>query len=115
MTIYGAVVDEEGNILTPPTVLATTPEHARYPWLLPLGDRVLVVFSDDRDGNEGYELYAKMMTASLEAASNDLRITTHRGTASIRWRRLDPRETLEWCSEMIGRLSSTRSSRAYRA
>lgn len=78
-TIYGAVIDEAGNVLTPATPLATTPKHARYPWLMPLGDRVLVVFSDDRDGNEGYELYAKMLTASLEPASGDLRITNAPG------------------------------------
>lgn len=74
-TIYGAVVDEAGAVLTPARPLATSPEHARYPWLLPLGDRLLVIFSDDRDGNEGYELYAKMLTTTLEAASQDVRIT----------------------------------------
>lgn len=74
-TVYGAVVDEQGNVLTPATPLATGPDHARYPWLMPLGDRLMVVFSDDRDGNQGYELYAKMLTGALEAASPDVRIT----------------------------------------
>ena len=78
-TIYGAVVNEDGTVLAHTTPLATTPQHARYPWLLPLGDRLLVVFSDDRDGNTGYELYAKMLTSSLEAASEDVRVTTSPG------------------------------------
>ena len=78
-TIYGTVLDEQGQVITPATPIATTPKHARYPWLLPLGDRVLVVFSDDHDGNEGYELYAKMLTANLEPASPDVRITTEPG------------------------------------
>ena len=78
-TIYGAVVDEKGTILVPATPLAVTPSRARYPWLMPLGDRLLLLFSDDRDGNAGYELYAKMVTANLEAASPDIRITKAEG------------------------------------
>lgn len=74
-TVYGAVIDKDGTVLTPATPLAVTPSNTRYPWLMPLGDRLLLVFSDDRDGNEGYELYGKMLTANLEAASEDLRIT----------------------------------------
>ena len=74
-TVYGAVIDKDGTVLTPATPLAVTPSNTRYPWLMPLGDRLLLVFSDDRDENEGYELYGKMLTANLEAASEDLRIT----------------------------------------
>ena len=78
-TIYGAVIDEAGVVQTPATPLATGPEHARYPWVMPLGDRLLLVFADDRDDNGGYELYAKMLTDHLEPASPDVRITNADG------------------------------------
>ncbi|PIE05642.1 MAG: hypothetical protein CSA75_03695 [Sorangium cellulosum] len=38
-----------------------------------------MIFSDDRDSNEGYELYAKMLTARLEATSVEVRITNAQG------------------------------------
>ncbi|HMI84441.1 MAG TPA: hypothetical protein VK550_10130, partial [Polyangiaceae bacterium] len=49
------------------------------PALLPFGDRVLLVWADDRDGNEGYELYAKMLDRRLEPLGAEMRLTTSPG------------------------------------
>ena len=74
--VYAATVDEQGNILTPATAI-TSPgaSHSRYPSLLPLGDRALVVYSDDRDNNQGYELYSRMITSDLAPLTEELRVT----------------------------------------
>jgi hypothetical protein len=74
--IYAAVVDETGQILVPATAI-TQPGafRSRYPQIKPLGDRVLVIYSDDRDQNDGYELYSRMVTTELEPLSPELRLT----------------------------------------
>lgn len=73
--IFGATVDEDGNIITPATPL-TQPNGAnsRYPTLLPLGDRALLVYADDRDTGE-YELYTRMLSADLTALTGEQRLT----------------------------------------
>jgi hypothetical protein len=78
-TIAGAVRDELGQELVPAKVLTLGNRHARTPALLPFGDRVLLVWADDRDGNEGYELYAKMLDRLLEPMGPEMRLTTARG------------------------------------
>jgi hypothetical protein len=74
--IYAAAVDENGNILTPPRPI-TSPGFARsrYPFLRALGDRLLVIYSDDRDGNDGYELYARTITKGLDPLGPEQRLT----------------------------------------
>jgi len=74
--IYGAVVDEDGNVLVPAKAL-TKPGafRSRYPSLKPLGDRVLLVYADDRDQNDGYELYAEMLDQKLEQSGIEQRVT----------------------------------------
>ncbi|AKT40897.1 putative metal-binding motif-containing protein [Chondromyces crocatus] len=74
--IYGAVLSEEGQVLVP-TRPITSPGsfRSRYPFLRPLGDRVLVVYADDRDQNDGYEIYSTMVGADLMSISPEQRIT----------------------------------------
>ncbi|MBW2458403.1 MAG: hypothetical protein JRI68_28130, partial [Deltaproteobacteria bacterium] len=74
--LYAASVSEDGDILQPATAI-TSPgtHHSRYPSLLPLGDRALLVYADDRDNNDGYELYTRMITSDLEPFSPEMRIT----------------------------------------
>ena len=55
--------------------IAKTPRQARYPAMLPYGDRVLLVWSDNRDQNRGYELYAKTLSRSLDTLAGEMRIT----------------------------------------
>ena len=74
--IYGMAVGEDGSVLTPAVAL-TSPGgfRSRYPSLLPLGDRLLLVYSDDRDNNTGYELYTRMLSAQLQPLSPESRLT----------------------------------------
>ncbi|HKQ70662.1 MAG TPA: hypothetical protein VJT73_15055, partial [Polyangiaceae bacterium] len=58
-----------------PKPIVATPRHARYPTLVPYGDRALLVWSDDRDNNLGYELYAKTIDQKLQQLSPDSRLT----------------------------------------
>jgi hypothetical protein len=78
--IYAAVVSEDAEILVPPTQI-TLPGgfRSRYPSLLPLGDRLLVVYADDRDGNDGYELYTRMVSGGLAPLGAESRLTTAPG------------------------------------
>ncbi|MDI3289084.1 putative metal-binding motif-containing protein [Polyangium sp. 15x6] len=74
--IYGAVVDEDGNILVEPKALTNPGSfRSRYPSLKALGDRVLLVYADDRDQNDGYELYALMLDQSLNPSGPEQRVT----------------------------------------
>ena len=71
--------DELGGELVASQPLAKTPGHARYPAILPYGDRALVVWADDRDGNQGYELYAKTFDAKLQTSTPEKRLTNSVG------------------------------------
>jgi hypothetical protein len=74
-TIYGTVLDELGKQLVAAAPIVQTPGHGRYPAILPFGDRALLVWSDDRDGNYGYELYTKMIDSGLKSVTRDMRLT----------------------------------------
>ena len=77
--IFGAVRDELGREVVSAKVITSGNLHARTPALLPFGDRVLLVWADDRDSNAGYELYAKMLDRRLEPLGPEQRLTTARG------------------------------------
>lgn len=74
--IYATVLSEAGETLIPARAV-TSPGafRSRYPFMRPLGDRLLLVYSDDRDQNDGYELYARMISASLEPIGPEQRLT----------------------------------------
>jgi len=71
--IWGATVTEDGNVLIQEKKLTTGASFARTQWLLPLGDRVLLIWADDHDGN--YELYSQMLSNELDVISPRQRIT----------------------------------------
>jgi len=74
--IYGAVVDETGQVLVPPKALTQPGQfRSRYPTIKALGDRALIVYADDRDQNDGYELYTLMLDQKLNPISQERRIT----------------------------------------
>jgi hypothetical protein len=74
--IYAATISEQGELLAPPRAI-TSPGlfRSRYPYLRSLGDRVLAVYADDRDQNNGYELYSVMISADLEPLGPEQRLT----------------------------------------
>lgn len=73
--VLATTLDEDGKVLVSTKPITESPRHSRYPRLLPLGDRSLLVFSDDKDQNQGYELYSKMLDASLSPLGPELRLT----------------------------------------
>jgi hypothetical protein len=74
--VYAATFLEDGTPLSPPTAITSPgPAQSRYPWLKALGDRVLVLYSDDRDMNDGYELYTRMVRSDLTPLGGEMRIT----------------------------------------
>jgi hypothetical protein len=74
--IYATTFDEAGKTAIPLKQITDSPRSSRFPWLLPLGDRLLVVFSDSKDMNKGYELYTKMLDKTLGALGPERRITS---------------------------------------
>jgi hypothetical protein len=71
--IFAAVVDESGQVLIKDKQITTGATFARTQTLLPLGDRLLLVWADDHDGN--YELYSEMLSNQLDPISPRERIT----------------------------------------
>jgi len=63
--VYGTIAGKDGTIVVPPTNVSNSPSQARDVSVVALGDRILFVFADDRDGNDGYELYAHTLAADL--------------------------------------------------
>jgi hypothetical protein len=74
--IYAAVVGEDGALMVKAQPI-TNPGtfRSRYPFMRALGDRLLVVYSDDRDQNDGYELYSRMVSSSLAPIGPEQRLT----------------------------------------
>ena len=73
--IYAATVDEQGNVLAPARAVSSPGNaHSRSPSMLPLGDRVLFVYADDRVG-DGYELYTRTVTTDLDPLTAEVRLT----------------------------------------
>jgi hypothetical protein len=78
-SIWAARVDASGRVVVPPRIVTDSPANARSPFMVPTGRSTWVVFSDDRDGNGGYELYAEKRTADLAPAEPAFRITRASG------------------------------------
>jgi hypothetical protein len=75
--VYAAIVEPDGTVTVPATPISSPPPGARsrYPNLKAYGNRVLVVYQDNRDGNDGYELYARMVDEKLQPITPEERIT----------------------------------------
>jgi len=74
--IYAAVLGEDGSVIVPATAISQPgPFRSRYPFMRPLGDRVLFLYADDRDQNDGYELYARMVSSDLTPLGPEQRLT----------------------------------------
>ncbi len=71
--IFGAVVDENGNVLRPAQPITSGATIARSFSLLSLGDRGLLVWADNHDGN--FELYSQILGANLQVLSPRMRLT----------------------------------------
>jgi hypothetical protein len=72
--VWAATRDASGNPQAAPQRLTHDPGFSRYPALLPLGDRVLVAWADDRDDAQ-YSLWARVFRADLSPLSAESRVT----------------------------------------
>ncbi len=72
--IWGAVRSPSGSEILAPIKLSMDRGFSRYPSLVALGDRVLVVWADDRSG-DGYDVWARMFSAELQPLSTEQRVT----------------------------------------
>lgn len=74
--IWAAAYGADGLALIPPQPITQPgPFRSRYPFLRALGDRILVVYSDDRDQNDGYEIYTTVIRPDLTLLGAELRVT----------------------------------------
>lgn len=76
--LTGIRLDGLGEPLAGPRALTDSPGNARFGSLIPLGDRMLLVYSDDRDGGS-YELYSQTLRPELTALGTATRITESDG------------------------------------
>jgi len=72
-SIFGAVINESGKLLTPEQPITSGANFARSFALLSLGERMLLVWADDHDGN--YELYWQMLDQNLQVLTPRTRLT----------------------------------------
>ncbi|MEZ4298629.1 MAG: hypothetical protein R3B70_27000 [Polyangiaceae bacterium] len=75
--IHAAAVAEDGTVLVPATVI-TQPGagRSRFPALRVAGERVIVAYQDNRDDNQGYEIYVRIVAKDLTPVGDEVRITT---------------------------------------
>ena len=73
--VYAAVVEEDGTVSVPKTLIADPGSgKSRNPNLKGFGNRVLAVYQDNRDGGK-YEIYARMVRNDLVPLTPEERIT----------------------------------------
>jgi len=72
-SIYGAVVDEGGHVLQAARAVTNDASFARTFSAVSLGDRVILVWADDHDGN--YELYLQILDANLNLLTPRTRLS----------------------------------------
>ena len=79
--IFAAEIGLDGTVLVPRKQITQPPPgaHSRYPALRSLGNKTLLVYSDDRDHNSGYELYDRIFDNDLNPITAETRITTAPG------------------------------------
>jgi hypothetical protein len=75
--VYGATLDEYGNLIRTKTALTPGGGQARSTSLLSLGDRALLFWSDNVEGN--YELYVKTLDPEFRELTPPQRLTFAEG------------------------------------
>lgn len=78
--VFATSIAPDGEVLVGPVRVSDGASgQSRDPALLSLGDRVLLVWADDRDKNQGYELYTRTLGADLVPLGPSARITNAMG------------------------------------
>lgn len=71
--IWGTVISERGEQAIAPRPLTEAADFARYHSLVPLGDRLILFWSEWRDGR--YDIYARELDSALEPLGERRRVT----------------------------------------
>ncbi len=72
--VWGAALGASGQSLVPARRLTTDPGFSRYPVWLPRGDRLLLVWGDDRAGAQ-YALWAQEFSPTLDPLGAAMQVT----------------------------------------
>lgn len=72
--IHAAVVSEAGIVQEQDRTVTAAAPHARSFGILPLGDRLLLVWGEDAPGDD-YDLYAEVLSGDLSVVAPKLRVT----------------------------------------
>ena len=75
--VFGAVVGSTGDVEVPPTELSPPGTQSRGPIGLPLGDRLVLLYS--RQGPDGYDLFSQPLTGMLTKDGAEAQLTTGAG------------------------------------
>ncbi len=79
--VWGTTRDAGGVPIVPPLRLTTDRNYSRYPNLVPLGDRLLLTWADDRASGR-YAIWARMFDANLSPITAATQVT-HGARASV--------------------------------
>ena len=75
-TVFATALGRDGTVVVAPK---RVPDpglgQSREPAVISLGDRVLLVWADDRDQNQGFELYTRTLAADLTTLGPQRRVT----------------------------------------
>jgi Putative metal-binding motif len=71
--IWGSVLSESGEVLVDSRPLTDPVQHARYHSLLPLGDRLLLLWSEWR--TDRYEIYSRELSPELDPLGDERLLT----------------------------------------
>ncbi|MCC6646765.1 MAG: hypothetical protein IT374_14475 [Polyangiaceae bacterium] len=75
--VFGAVLGPSGALEVPATELSPPGTQSRGPIALPLGDRLVLLYS--RQSADGYELYSQPLTGALVADGAEAQLTSSPG------------------------------------
>jgi hypothetical protein len=79
-TVFATALSKNGTMVVPARrVPDAAVGQSRDPALLSLGDRVVVVWADNRDTNQGFELYSRILASDLTNLGPQRRITNALG------------------------------------
>lgn len=71
--VWGAAFDLDGKLILPPRAVTSGANFARFQDALSLGDRLLMAWTDDRDGN--FEVYWQVLAPDLSVRDPRQRLT----------------------------------------
>jgi hypothetical protein len=73
--VWGAAFDQQGRLLLPPRPVTSGARFARFHDALSLGDRLILAWSDDHDGN--FEIYSEVLSPELTVLEPRQRLTVN--------------------------------------